>query len=199
MNKSRISSALALMACLASSELLANSGGNAPAEGINYIPVSPPLVVNYGGPNQGRPRYIKAELSIRTENAADATEVMHHLPLIRDKLISLISAQSEEQISSLDGKEKLREQALREINSAIHAVEFGAGDAKASVAQQAAEGESHKADAEHGGHGEGEASTHGDAPAHGDASAHGDAKDDHGEAHAGPASDLFFNNFVVQK
>ncbi len=185
MNKTRISQVLALLAAVTSSELSASSGGNAPAEGINYIAVSPPLVVNYGGPSQGRTRYIKAELSIRTENAADATEVIHHLPLIRDKLISLISAQTEEQISSPDGKEKLRAQALREINLAIHAVEFGAQ----AVAHQPAKAEA-GADPHHP-----EAA----ADAHGEPAKAHDAEPAHGEEHPGPASDLFFNNFVVQK
>lgn len=97
---------------------LAAGGGSAGApEGINYIPISPPLVVNYGGP--GKARYIKAELSIRSENAADANTVTHHLPLIRDRLVSILSAQSDEVVSSVEGKEYLRTYALAEINTAL--------------------------------------------------------------------------------
>lgn len=176
--------ALGLICCLGCAPALAEGGGNAPAEGINYIPVTPPLVVNFGGPSPGRTRYIKAELSIRTENGEDAAEVIHHLPLIRDKLISLISAQTEEEISSPDGKEKLREQALVEINKAIHLVEFGQQEPAAPEHGKA--GEKHpNAEPKH--------AEKDDPKAKGDKAEKGEAE------HEGPASDLFFNNFVVQK
>lgn len=110
--------ALGVALALPALPALAAGGGSAGApEGINYIPISPPLVVNYGGP--GKARYIKAELSIRSENAADANTVTHHLPLIRDRLVSILSAQSDEVVSSVEGKEYLRTYALAEINTAL--------------------------------------------------------------------------------
>ncbi|HEY8941391.1 MAG TPA: flagellar basal body-associated FliL family protein [Cellvibrio sp.] len=168
---------------------MASGGGNAPAEGVNYIAIAPPLIVNYGGP--GKVRYIKAELSLRAENAADATEVIHHLPLIRDRLVSILSAQTEEIISTAEGKEYLRVYALAEINKALLKVEGhdhheeGHGDdhdKKNAVAT-----DSHAPDTEK------TATGHADttAPALPSAADVTPVK--------GPASDLFFNNFVVQK
>lgn len=175
------------------------SGGGGPkvAEGVNYIPLTPPLVVNYGGP--GKARFIKAELSIRTETGEDATEVMHHLPLIRDRLVSILSAQTEDSISTAEGKEYLRAFALAEINKALlkvdgHDVEgHGADehdDKHSNSAAKPAAGDK-VADENHD-------------PATGKADAH---KPDETSAPSiadikpvkGPASDLFFNNFVVQK
>ncbi len=181
---------------LGASGAMASGGGNAPAEGVNYIAISPPLIVNYGGP--GKVRYIKAELSLRAENAADATEVMHHLPLIRDRLVSILSAQTEEIISTAEGKEYLRVYALAEINKALLKVE----------------GHDHHADDhdENEDHGEDHSKEKGKKHAeadekHADKSAPTDTA--HGEVQLpsaadvkpvkGPASDLFFNNFVVQK
>lgn len=109
--------AIALCAALALPAMASGGGHKGAAEGINYIPITPPLVVNYGGP--GKSRYIKAELSIRSENAADANTVTHHLPLIRDKLVSILSAQTDEIVSSAEGKEYLRTYALAEINKAL--------------------------------------------------------------------------------
>lgn len=161
------------------------SGGSGPkvAEGVNYIALEPALVVNYGGP--GKARFIKAELSLRAENAEDATEVLHHLPLIRDKLISILSAQTEEAISTPEGKEYLRVYALAEINTALLKVEGHAVDthkAKPSASKKPladkkptdAEAEDHK--------------TAATVPSIDDI-----------KPVKGPASDLFFNNFVVQK
>ncbi len=109
---------LALAIAVAQPGLAAGGGAAKGApEGINYIPISPPLVVNYGGP--GKARYIKAELSVRSENATDANLVTHHLPLIRDRLVSILSAQSDAIVSSAEGKEYLRRYALAEIKKEL--------------------------------------------------------------------------------
>ncbi|HTF98886.1 MAG TPA: flagellar basal body-associated FliL family protein [Cellvibrio sp.] len=177
---------------LVASFSFASGGGNAPAEGVNYIAITPPLIVNYGGP--GKVRYIKAELSLRAENATDAGEIMHHLPLIRDRLVSILSAQTEEVISTAEGKEYLRVYALAEINKALlkveghehHDVEHESDDKKhvnedhekpkktdAHMTQSAAAGAESSVPA---------------SPSVADV-----------KTVKGPASDLFFNNFVVQK
>lgn len=181
---------------LGASGALASGGGNAPAEGVNYIAISPPLIVNYGGP--GKVRYIKAELSLRAENAADATEVMHHLPLIRDRLVSILSAQTEEVISTAEGKEYLRVYALAEINKALLKVEGHDHHA-----------ENHDADADHGkDHEKDKGKKHADTDdKHAGKSAAGEPEHEEVVLPSaadvipvkGPASDLFFNNFVVQK
>ena len=178
---------------------MASGGGNAPAEGVNYIAIAPPLIVNYGGP--GKVRYIKAELSLRAENAADATEVMHHLPLIRDRLVSILSAQTEEIISTAEGKEYLRVYALAEINKALLKVE-GHGHHE----EEHGDDQGKKHSVKNNGH---ENGTHEkDTPEH----ATDNPETEHADAAVptlpsaadvkpvkGPASDLFFNNFVVQK
>lgn len=168
------------------------SGGSGPkmAEGVNYIPLEPALVVNYGGP--GKARFIKAELSLRAENAEDATEILHHLPLIRDRLVSILSAQTEEAISTAEGKEYLRVYALAEINKALLKVEGHdpeEHDTKHSTDKKTG------ADKKAAKHDDEKASEHKAAETHASAvPAIADIK-----PVKGPASDLFFNNFVVQK
>lgn len=162
--------------------MASGGGGKGPAEGINYIPITPALVVNYGGP--GKTRFIKAELSIRTENAEYATQVMHHLPLIRDRLVSILSAQTEEVISTAEGKEQLRVYALAEINKALLLVEGRSleefqAEAKGDTEEEE-EDESEDKD------------NSGDKTDESSAAASS-------KAATGPASDLYFNNFVVQK
>ena len=188
---------------------LASGGGPKVAEGVNYIAIEPALVVNYGGP--GKARFIKAELSIRTETGADATEVIHHLPLVRDRLVSILSAQTEEAISTAEGKEYLRVYALAEINKALLKVEGHDPDEHAGKHspddKKKANKEKEKTTAKHE---EVKASELKAGEAHSEA-AHADAA--HKEEVKtpvvpdiasikpvkGPASDLFFNNFVVQK
>lgn len=167
---------LGLLGLLVSTAALGAGKGNEPVEGINYIPLQPALIVNYGGP--GRVRYLKAELSLRAENAADAKLVMHHLPLVRDRLIRILGAQSEETLVSAQGKEQLRALALAEINKAIHLAEYGVEPApvssSASTPASAAPAASAAADA----------TSVAAVPV---------------VVLPKPASDLFFNNFVIQK
>lgn len=166
------------------------SGGSGPkvAEGVNYIPLEPALVVNYGGP--GKSRFIKAELSIRTETGEDALEVHHHLPLIRDRLVSILGDQTEEIISTVEGKEYLRAYALAEINKALlkvtgHYVDDH--DAKHSAGEKKPGGKPAHTEIKQPEH-DTQAAPAPTVPSIADI-----------KPVKGPASDLYFNNFVVQK
>jgi flagellar protein FliL len=179
---------------------MASGGGNAPAEGVNYIAISPPLIVNYGGSD--KMRYIKAELSLRAENAEDAAEVMHHLPLIRDRLVSILSAQTEDVISTAEGKEYLRVYALAEINKALLKVEghdHSDGDHDDGHKSDQSKAESSIKDA--AGKDTQDKDSHDEKSSVSDADHSAPALPSVADVKPvkGPASDLFFNNFVVQK
>lgn len=85
--------------------------------GSIYIPLKPAFVVNYGGP--GRLKYIKADISLRLQDSTAANSVRHHMPYIRNNLMMLFSAQTDESISSQDGKEALRKEALQTVREVI--------------------------------------------------------------------------------
>ena len=82
-----------------------------------YLPLKPSFIVNYGG--AGPLRYIKADLTARLANAEAASAVRHHLPYIRNNLVRLFSSQTDESISSQEGKEALRQEALKEIQMVV--------------------------------------------------------------------------------
>ena len=82
-----------------------------------YIPLLPPFVVNYGG--VGRLRYLKAEMTVRVHDISAAQSVRHHMPAIRDKIVTLLSKQEELVIDTQEGKEQLRQDALKEIRQVI--------------------------------------------------------------------------------
>lgn len=102
---------------------------SAPAPGSDsefpFVELSPSFVTNYDG--GGRLRYLKVDVSVRTKRPADEI-LRHHMPYIRSKLIELFSSQLEENLTSTEGKEHLREQALEKIREAIDYVE-GSGSA----------------------------------------------------------------------
>lgn len=163
--------------------VVASSGGEVSfKDGVNYIAIKPPLVVNYGG--AGRVKYIKAELSLRTEDAQSAQEVTHHMPLIRDTLIMLISSVTDEQMASAEGKEKMRVEALSKINEALEKISHPAGahvDTKKPAKNEHAKAEKPK----------------GEKAKKDEKSKDDETKKE--EPKGPPVSDLLFDNLVVQK
>ena len=144
-------------------------GGETFAEGVNYLSIKPPLIVNYGG--IGKIKFIKAEISMRVENNRNAVDVTHHMPLVRDTLIMLLSGMTDEHVSSGVGKELIRQQALAKINEVLE-VQIKA--------------EHHEAAGKH-------------ADKAKDDHAKSDHNKKPGQAKPEPVSDLFFDNLVVQK
>lgn len=92
-------------------------GAEGAAPSAIYVPLKPAFIVNYGGP--GRLRYIKADISVRLKNEAAANSVRHHMPYIRNNLVMLFSAQTEESVVSQEGKEALRREALQEVRNIL--------------------------------------------------------------------------------
>lgn len=82
-----------------------------------YLPIKPSFVVNYGG--AGRLRYVKADITARLSSSGAAASVRHHLPYIRNNIVRLFASQTDESISSQEGKEALRQEILKEIQMII--------------------------------------------------------------------------------
>lgn len=195
-----VTGALTLLAPLV---LASGGGGEKFVEGVNYLPIKPALVVNYGG--AGKVKYIKAEISLRVEDAHSASEVSHHMPLIRDTLIMLLSSMTDEEMGSGDGKESMRQEALLRINEAIEAQAEGHHESGGGKSRH---GKTETAKDEHGKDDQGEEDS--DKEGHGKTDK---AKDEHAKAEPrkkterrsskaaaqGPVSDLLFDNLVVQK
>lgn len=92
----------------------------APTEGLNlpvYVPVKPAFVVNYGGP--GKLQYLKVEVSLRVEDTNASNAARHHMPLIRDYLVKKLSRQTNEDLETPEGKERLRVAALEGIQNIL--------------------------------------------------------------------------------
>lgn len=91
------------------------TGDTATGQAI-YLPIKPQFVVNYG--DAGRLRYLKAEVSVRLATTDAAHAVREHLPYVRNNLVMLFASQTNETVSSQEGKEKMladAREAIREI------------------------------------------------------------------------------------
>lgn len=85
-----------------------------------YFSLKPAFVVNYGG--AGRLRYLKTEITLRVQTGGGTPgmmDVRHHLPYIRHALVMLFSRQTSEDMSSMEGRELLRQAALEAVRGVL--------------------------------------------------------------------------------
>lgn len=82
----------------------------------SYLDIKPSIVTNYGG--VGKLSYFKSDISLRVVSS-DEERVMWHLPYIRSELVSLFSRQDEVALTTREGKEGLRQQALEAVQKVL--------------------------------------------------------------------------------
>ena len=82
-----------------------------------YIPLEPAFVVNFAQGSQAR--FLQVTLEVMTRHAEVEQQLAKHMPVIRNNLVLLFSSQTYEDVSSLAGKEKLRESALAEVQKIL--------------------------------------------------------------------------------
>jgi flagellar protein FliL len=82
-----------------------------------YLSLEPPFVVNAEG--QGSAHYLQVSMDVMARDAAVIETMKKHMPVIRNNLIMLLSSQKQAEVSTRDGKEKLRADALAEIQKVL--------------------------------------------------------------------------------
>lgn len=89
------------------------------AEKPRYHSLVPALVGNYGSSN-GKLRYYKADIALRVSGSEAEERVKYHEPLIRNQLVTLFSQQSDATLGSVEAKEALRQEALKQVQSVLN-------------------------------------------------------------------------------
>jgi len=82
-----------------------------------YIPIDPAFVVNFA--SQGRARFLQITVEVMTRDPKVPEHIEQHLPVIRNNLMLLFSSQTYDSVSTLEGKEVLREEALSVIQEIL--------------------------------------------------------------------------------
>ena len=82
-----------------------------------YLPIDPAFVVNFA--SQGKARFLQVTVEVMTRDPAVPDQVKLHMPVIRNNLMLLFSSQTYDTVSTLEGKEALREQALEVIQQIL--------------------------------------------------------------------------------
>ncbi len=82
-----------------------------------YVELGEPLVVNFVENNQIR--YLQVQMEVMTRDPELPDEIKTHLPLIRNNLLLMLSDLDFATISSFTGKQKIRAEALAEVQSIL--------------------------------------------------------------------------------
>lgn len=91
---------------------------------LQYLPLAPAFVVNLA--DEGSPRYLQAEIQVSTRDPQTLRELETHMPAVRNALLMLFARQTQAELRTAEGRERLQEETLAAINGVLEQ-ESGAG------------------------------------------------------------------------
>jgi len=95
----------------------AKAAKSKPKEPAQYVKLEPPFVVNFEA--KGLMRFLQISVEVMTRDTATIELIKKNDPMIRNDLIMLFGSQQYESISTREGKEKLRADALKVVAKVI--------------------------------------------------------------------------------
>jgi flagellar FliL protein len=91
----------------------------------DYIEMDPAFVTHVGEPSD-QVTYLKAEVTLRASAETTRPAVEAHMPRLRHELVMLFGEQTDiDRLSSPEGQQALRDEALKRINAALDAQNTG--------------------------------------------------------------------------
>lgn len=112
---------LALLLAIAPAVPVAEEDEEAPPRESLYVEMGPAFVTHVGEPSE-RMAYLKVDVTLRAGSEALAEELQTHMPRLRHELVQLFNNQMDLQmLSSGDGQDQLRSEALALVNAALDA------------------------------------------------------------------------------
>jgi flagellar protein FliL len=82
-----------------------------------YVKYEPPYVVNFEA--KGVMRFLQISMEVMTRDAPTSEVIKLHEPKIRNNMLMLLGSQTYDTLSSMEGKEGLRKQALETIAKVV--------------------------------------------------------------------------------
>ncbi len=92
---------------------------NRPKAPLSYVPLDPPFVVNFNSGTDTDVRFLQVSVELGTRDPAVADSIKEHRPAIRNNLVMLFSSQDPQALNTRDGKEKLRDETLSEVQKVL--------------------------------------------------------------------------------
>lgn len=124
----RLTAHCALGAVLLSSAIVLASDQPAESAAVSedtvlYAELDPTFVANVGSSDGGRLAYVKTDVSLQVKGPAAQTAVQNHKVALRNILVLAISRQDAAAIGTLEGRDQLKAEALKEIQTFLEAEE----------------------------------------------------------------------------
>lgn len=91
------------------------SGGGGGGEGASAYEYVEPLTVNLKGMQQ----FLQVSITLKLAKPEASAKVKLHMPAIRNNMIYLLSEKSAEEISNMEGKQRLLAESREAVNKAI--------------------------------------------------------------------------------
>lgn len=82
-----------------------------------YFPIKPAFVVNF--PSRGKQRYLQVDITVMTRDPDIFTAMQTHMPLVKNRLVMLLSGQVYEELQTDEGKELLRQKAMQALDEVM--------------------------------------------------------------------------------
>lgn len=84
---------------------------------VVYVTLEPGVVTNYGGP--GRLKYLRADITLMAETPDEQIILEKEKPLIRNTLVFSLSRQPDNNVTTPQGQERMRQQLLQDVRDAL--------------------------------------------------------------------------------
>ena len=104
---------IVLCACLFMTSTAALAKDDKPD--IGYYPLKPSFVSNL----RGGPKYIRCDIQLMTEQAAEIPKIELHSPALRHSILMLLAGQDGKKLKTREGKEELRQAALQSVRAQL--------------------------------------------------------------------------------
>ena len=101
----------------------ARAEGSEEGGGVRYVTLQPAFVTNYGVTKTGRLTYLKADVTLKVADPESEAALKYHTPALRNALVLLFSRQEDAAVSSSDGREQIRQEALTRLRDIMQAEE----------------------------------------------------------------------------
>lgn len=86
-----------------------------------YLSLKPPFIVNFA--DQSHASYLQVEMQVMAHNHESLNLVKENMPLVRNNILLVLSAQKFEKVSTRAGKEALQKQILDTIQKVVETAE----------------------------------------------------------------------------
>ncbi len=89
------------------------------AGAVPYVDIGPSFVTNYATGDSSAAHFVKVDVALRVDQADTVDVIKYHKDALRNYLLLLLSAQDEATMTSVSGREALRQKALAGLNAIL--------------------------------------------------------------------------------